>query len=304
VSPQLPSAVTIRDVGPRDGLQVEAPVPPQSRARIVQSLLDAGIRHVEAVSFVSPKAVPSMSEPEEVLRSLVRPPGVVIAGLVPNVRGAELALEAQVDEITVTVAASPAYNMRNVRMTIDQSVEAIGTICKLAVAESVAVDAVISCAFGSPYEGDIDPEEVAALAGRLRRAGASAITLADTTGMATPRVLAEALSAIRKAIGEEVSIGLHMHETRGTGLVNCYSAMEEGISRFDTSVGGLGGSPFAAQAAGNVSTEDLVALLDDLGISTGIDLDRLLEASSLTERTIGHVLSSRVAYAGARLPPG
>jgi len=261
----------------------------------VLALAEAGVRRVEAVSLVSPKAVPSMAGAEEVLAEIGRPPGLTITALVPNLKGAQLALGAGVDEITVTVAVSPTYNERNVRMTIDESVSAIGAICELAASERVPVDAVVSCAFGSPYEGDVASEEVRDLVRRLKDAGAEAITLADTTGMATPRILADVLAAVG------TDVGLHMHETRGTGLLNCFRAMEIGVSRFDTSVGGLGGSPFAEGSAGNVSTEDLVALLDDLGVETGIDLGRLLSASALAERLVGHSLPSRVAYAGARL---
>lgn len=287
--------VVIRDVGPRDGLQAEAPLPPHSRAGVICALLDAGVRRVEAVSFVSPKAVPAMAQPAEVLRIVGRRAGVTITALVPNERGAEMALEAGVDELTVTVAASAEYNQRNVRMTIDQSVAAIGEICVLAGRSEVPVDAVLSCAFGSPYEGDIPVEDVAALADRLRHAGASALTLADTTGMATPRVIDEVLGRVG------TDVGLHFHETRGTGLVNAYAAMQMGVSRFDTSVGGLGGSPFAEGAAGNLSTEDFVALLDDLGIESGIDLPRLLDVSALVEELVGHRVPSHVAHVGPRL---
>jgi hydroxymethylglutaryl-CoA lyase len=191
--------------------------------------------------------------------------------------------------------ASATYNQRNVGMTIDQSVEAAEAICDLATRAGIPVDVVISCAFGSPYEGDIDPPTVATLADRLLEGGASAITLADTTGMATPRVLADVLAETGNAVG------LHFHDTRGTGLLNCYAALEAGVHRFDTSVGGLGGSPFAEGPAGNVATEELVALLDDLGITTGVDLERLREASAYLEQVIGRPVPSRVARAGPRL---
>lgn len=295
----LPESVVIREVGPRDGLQAEAPVPPASRARMIQALLDAGVRHIEAVSFVSPRAVPAMADPEEVLASISRPSGVVVAALVPNLVGAERALNAGVDEITATVAASAEYNRRNVKMSIEDSVKQIEQVCELASSASTRVDAVISCAFGSPYEGDIPAEQVAGLAGRLLEVGVSAITLADTTGMATPRVLGAVLDAVRELA--ELDLGLHMHETRGTGLLNCFIAMGQDVSRFDASVGGLGGSPFADGAAGNVATEDLVALLDDLGVRSGIDIGRLLRASAVAEEVVGHRLQSRVAYAGPRL---
>jgi len=212
--------------------------------------------------------------------------------LVPNVRGAELALATPVDELTVTISLSEAYNQRNVRMSIEESAAAIAGI--VALAGSVPVDAVLSCAFGSPYEGEIEPASVAALAGRLREAGCAAITCADTTGMATPRRITD----VAESLGTD--IGLHLHETRGTGLVCAYAALQVGISRFDTSVGGLGGSPFAVGAAGNLATEGLVAMLDDLGVHTGIDLERLLEATVLLGSLVGRELPSPVAHAGPR----
>ncbi len=290
----LPGSITIREVGARDGLQAEAPLPVEQRLELIDALLVAGVTHLEATAFVSPKAVPSMAGAAEVLEGLGRPEGVVRAALVPNVRGAEMALAAGVDEITVTISASAGYNQRNVKMTIDESIESIAGVCSLARPAGVPVDAVISCAFGSPYEGDIKPADVGLLAARLRAEGASAITLADTTGMATPRRINDVLAAT----GNDV--GLHLHETRGTGLLNAYAGLLAGVVRFDTSVGGLGGSPFAAGAAGNVATEELVALCDDLGIATGIGIDALIEAALLVEGFIGHPVPSRVAHAGPR----
>ena len=291
----LPTAVVIREVGPRDGLQSEAPLPVESRAELIDKLLATGVTRLEAVSFVSPKAVPAMAHPADVLAAVHVPAGVTLTALVPNLRGAEMALDAGVGELTVTIAASPAYNQRNVGMTVDESVLAAASICALAETAAVPVDAVVSCAFGSPYEGDIDPAAVATLADRLLQGGATAITLADTTGMATPRVLADVLDETGSAVG------LHFHDTRGTGLLNCYASLEAGVRRFDTSVGGLGGSPFAEGAAGNVATEELVAVLDDLGIETGIDLEGLRQAAALMETLIGRPVPSRVAHAGARL---
>jgi hydroxymethylglutaryl-CoA lyase len=320
--------VIVREVGPRDGLQSERPVPPADRANLVTALISAGCRRIEAVSFVSERAVPAMAGAAGVLERL-DPAGrssggdgtgdasasrsgtwsgssesVVsqsdrlgacrITALVPNVRGAEAALAAGVDELTVTVAASPVYNERNVHRSIDESVSEIGRICELAGHDRIPVDVVISCAFGSPYEGDIDSAEVAALSERARMAGADEVTLADTTGMATPRVLGHVLAATG------TGVGLHLHETRGTGLVNAYAALLLGVRRFDTSIGGLGGSPFADGAGGNLATEDFVALLDDLGVSTGIVLDELLTVSALARDLVGHELPSRVATAGPR----
>jgi hydroxymethylglutaryl-CoA lyase len=290
----LPTDVDLREVGPRDGLQAEAPVAVEDRVRLIEALLAAGLRHIEIVSFVSPKAVPAMAGAADVVAAIGIPPGVTRTALVPNLKGAQLALDAGVDELTVTIAASPVYNERNVHMTVDESVTAVEDVVATANAANVPVDAVLSCAFGSPYEGDIPPADIAALGRRLLATGAASLTLADTTGMGTPRRIDEVLSQT----GPDV--GLHLHETRGTGLVNAYAALAAGVRRFDCSVGGLGGSPFAAGAAGNVASEELVALLDDLGVATGVDIDALLAASALVEEIVGHAVPSRVAHAGPR----
>jgi hydroxymethylglutaryl-CoA lyase len=285
-----PRTVDLREVGPRDGLQAEAPVAVSDRVRLIEALFDAGVRHIEACSFVSPKAVPSMADAASVVAALRPPDGARVVALVPNLRGAELARDAGVPELSVTVSASPAYNEKNVRMTVDESVAAIESIGRL----GMPVDAVVSCAFGSPYEGDIEPGDVAGLGRRLLAAGCASLTLADTTGMATPRRVHDLLAETG------TDVGLHLHETRGTGLVNAYAAWGAGVRRFDTSVGGLGGSPFAAGAAGNLATEDLVHLLDDEGVETGIDLDRLLAASAVAASIVGHPVPSRIAQAGPR----
>jgi len=290
----LPDRITIREVGARDGLQAEAPLTIDQRVDLIDALLTAGVTHLEVAAFVSPAAVPSMAGAAEVVAAVGEPEGVVRAALVPNVRGAEMALAAGIDELTVTVSASATYNQRNVKMTIDESVEQIGAIAALAATAGVPVDAVVSCAFGSPYEGDLRPADLALLIERLRAAGATAITLADTTGMATPRRLHDAFAVVG------TDVGLHLHETRGTGLVNVYAGLLAGVRRFDTSVGGLGGSPFAAGAAGNVATEEVVALCDDLGISTGLGVEALIDAALLVEGFIGHPVPSRVAHAGPR----
>lgn len=290
----LPASVVLREVGPRDGLQGERPLAPAERARLVEALAAAGLRRIEAVSFVSPRLVPAMAGAAEVLALVARRADLVLAALVPNRRGAALALEAGVDELTATVAVSPAYNERNVGMSVEESLAEIAEVCALARPSGIPVDAVVSCAFGSPYEGDIEPDAVAVLVGRLRDAGVAAITVADTTGMATPRRVRDLLDAV----GPDV--GLHLHETRGTGLVNAYAALLCGARSFDTAVGGLGGSPFATGAAGNLATEGLVALLDDLGVETGVRLDELLAACRLVEELVDHRLPSPVAYAGPR----
>ena len=287
-------AVDIREVGPRDGLQPEQPVPVADRITLINQLFEAGIRHLEAASFVSPKAVPAMAQAAEVLAGITRPRGATITALVPNAHGARDALACAIDELTVTISASETYNQRNVHRSTSESLHEVTAITSLAIARSIPVDAVVSCSFGSPYEGDIAPETVAALGDALLDAGCSRITYADTTGVATPtRVL-----ALLDEVGP--SVGLHFHETRGTALVNAWVAIQAGVRRFDTSVGGLGGSPFAAGAAGNLATEALVNVLDDAGMETGIDIERLIAAAVFAATIVGHEVPSAVAAAGPR----
>lgn len=285
-------AVRIREVGPRDGLQAEAPLAVPDRIRLIAALAAAGLREIEAVAFVSPAVVPAMAGAAEVLAGLDRGSGVVYVALVPNLKGAELALEAGAEALDVTMSASPEYSGRNVGQTTEQSLRGLRSI--RAAAGDLPVDVTISCSFGSPYEGDIEPAAVAGLAAQAVEAGATSLTFADTTGMATPRRVEELVAAV----GPRVR--LHFHETRGTGLVNAYAALQLGVRDFDTSIGGLGGSPFAAGAAGNLATEALVHLLDDEGLASGVSLDRLLEAAALAQSLIGRTLPSPVAAAGPR----
>jgi hydroxymethylglutaryl-CoA lyase len=292
-SVSLPSQIVIREVAPRDGLQPEAPVPVADRAALVEALVGAGVRVIEAVAFVSPKAVPAMAGGADVLAAVTRVPGVRYVALVPNVKGATLAVEAGVDGLSLTVSASEAYSQRNVHMSVDESLAQVAAI-RAAVGGDLPIDTVISCAFGSPYEGDLAPAGVAALGARALESGSTTLTYADTTGMATPRRVADLLAMTG------TDVGLHLHDTRGTALVNAYAALEAGVVRFDTAVGGVGGSPFAAGAGGNLATEDLVHLCDDLGIDTGIELDKLLEVSARVADLVGHAVPSRVAAAGPR----
>jgi hydroxymethylglutaryl-CoA lyase len=266
----------------------------ETRVALIEALVVAGVREIEAVAFVSPRAVPSMAGAASVLEALPRRAGRRYWALVPNLRGAELALAAGADALTVTVSASEGYSQRNVRMAVEESIVSAGRIASLAGGR-VPVDVVVSCAFGSPYEGDLAPATVALIGRRLLDGGATSLTLADTTGMATPA----RVNAVLAETG--VAVGLHLHETRGTGLVNAYAGIQAGVTRFDTSIGGLGGSPFAPGAAGNLATEDLVYLLDDLGIDTGIDLAELLVASRMVADAVGRAVPSRVAAAGPRL---
>jgi hydroxymethylglutaryl-CoA lyase len=296
----FPASVVVRDVGPRDGLQPEVPVPVEERLRLIAALQDAGLTHVEVAAFVSPKAVPAMAGAAEVMAAIDRRGTLVAAALVPNVKGAELALAAGVDELTVTLSASEEYNQRNVHMATGESEAQIATIVERAAEAGVPVDAVVSCSFGSPYEGDIAADEVVALAGRLVEAGVTTVTYADTTGMATPRRIDDLLDALD---GRVAGVGLHLHDTRGIALANAYAALERGVARFDTSVGGLGGSPFAQGAGGNQATEELVAQLDDLGVETRIDQPPIIEAAHVIEGLVGRPVPSRVAHHGPPRPP-
>jgi hydroxymethylglutaryl-CoA lyase len=293
----LPDAITIREVGPRDGLQPESVLPAMARVDLVEDLVAAGVPVVEAAAFVSPRAVPQMGGAAEVMAAVRRVPGVRYLALVPNAKGAELALAAKVDGLTLTVSASEAYSQRNVHMSVDESLAQVEAV-RAVIGGELPLDTVISCAFGSPYEGEMAPAAVVALAQRALDAGSDTVTFADTTGMATPRRVADLLE---EAGGSGLTdVGLHMHDTRGTALVNAYAAMQLGVRRFDTAVGGLGGSPFAAGAGGNLATEDLVHLCDDLGIATGVDLEALLTVTARVTELVGHTVPSRIAAAGPR----
>ncbi len=286
-------AVAVREVGPRDGLQREDPLPVEARLELIAGLAACGFSDIEVAAFVSERAVPAMAGAAEMVAGLPRQAGCTWWALVPNAVGAERATAAGIDHVTVTVSASEGYSQRNVHMsTEDSSRQALSIIPTVGHA-----DVVISCAFGSPYEDVIEPADVARLGDRFRAAGGS-VTLADTTGVASPRRLGEVLALTG------TDVGLHLHDTRGSALVNAYAAMQLGVTRFDTSVGGLGGSPFADDAGGNLATEDLVALLDDLGSTTGIDLDRLLAVDETLARLIGRPLPGRVAQGVRRAGSG
>ncbi len=294
-SPKHPSVgtrVKVRDVSPRDGLQSEQPVRPERRVELIERLIEAGLRDIEVASFVSPKAVPAMAGAADVVAALhQRANDVTLWALVPNVEGAELATAAGVDHLTITVSASPAYSEKNTHRSIEQAFE--GIVAIRAAAPHAVLDAVISCCFGSPFDGeDITPDDVSALVARARDLGVDQVTLADTTGMATPRRVNEVLTATGS------NVGLHLHDTRGTALLNAWTAIERGVDRFDTALGGLGGSPFAPAAGGNLATEDLAMVLADSGVDTGIDLDALLAAGPLLADLVGHELPSRVAAVG------
>ena len=284
--------VAIRDVVARDGLQGERPVDVDQRVRLVRRLAASGLADIEVAAFVSPKAVPAMSGAAEVVARLAGElDGVRMWALVPNAKGAELAISAGVERLTITVSASEQYSQENTHMSTGEALDQLAAIGD--AAPGAVCDLVISFAFGSSHPDEtITPDDVDDISRRAADAGIHQVTLADTTGVATPRRVTHVLDVT----GPDV--GLHLHDTRGTALLNAWTAIQLGVRRFDTALGGLGGSPFAPAAGGNLATEDLVMLLGDCGIGTGIDLDRLLEAGPLLRQLVGHDLPSRVASAG------
>ncbi len=286
----LPNRIEIREVGPRDGLQSEDPVAVADRIAFVDGLAAAGLTDIEAASFVSPKAVPSMAGGGEVMAGIDRRGDVRWWGLVPNLRGAQGALDAGVDAMTVTISACGVYNEKNIRRTIPESIDGIADI--VGAAGDRPVDVVVSCVFGSPYTGDEPTASVPELLAQLRDVGVRRFTLADTTGMATPARVERVLQRTG------VDVGLHLHDTRGTALVNAWTALGLGVTRFDTAAGGLGGSPFAQGAGGNLATEDLVHLCDDAGIETGVDLTALVGIARGLEALVGHAVPGRIATHG------
>jgi hydroxymethylglutaryl-CoA lyase len=289
--------IEIRDVGPRDGLQSEAPVSPHQRAELALALAAAGVQHVEAASFVSPAAVPAMAGGDEVLAALDHEAtSTTWWVLVPNRRGAELALAAGATHVTVTVSASDAYSHKNVGKATDEAVAELRTIATL-VGDRAVLDIVVSCAFGSPFDDVVDARPATSIVEIVAATMPDArVTLADTTGTATPRRIAAVVDGLPEPTRR--TLGLHLHDTRGTALANALAAIEIGVSRFDTATGGLGGSPFAPGAGGNLATEDLVLMLNDLGHDTGIDLDAVLTIANDLPALIGHPVASRTSRAG------
>ena len=296
----FPASVRIREVGPRDGIQSEkAQVSTQDKIRFVDALSASGLRFIEAVSFVSPKAVPQMADARDVWNGITRQPGVFYSALVPNKKGAEIAVESGVDGMQVFIAATDSYNVKNVGKPVSESMADVADVVALGRAAKIPVEATISTSFGDPYEGEVDPARVVEVSRRVVDEGIDAISYGDTTGMATPTRVWALVEALRAAL-PDLTINMHFHDTRGTGLANVLAALESGIDYFDASAGGMGGSPFAEGATGNVVTEDLVHMLEDMGIGTGVDLERLLEAVRIAQSFVPGELPSKVLRAGPR----
>jgi hydroxymethylglutaryl-CoA lyase len=295
-----PSNVRVREVGPRDGIQSErVSIDTSAKIGLIDALSTTGLRYIEVVSFVSSKAVPQMADARAVWEGIKRNPRVFYSALVPNRRGAEVAIECGLDGLQVFVAATDSYNLKNVRRTVKESMNDVAEVAAAARAANIPVQATISTAFGCPYEGDVPPERVVEVSAWMVEAGIESISYGDTTGMATPRRVRDLLSALLPE-PMELDINLHFHDTRGTGLANVLEALELGIDFFDSSIGGMGGSPFATGATGNIATEDLVHMLIDMEIGTGIDLNRLLEAARRAQGLVGNELPSKLLKAGPR----
>jgi isopropylmalate/homocitrate/citramalate synthase len=293
----LPRKVRIVDVAPRDGLQNEPrTVPAPVKIELIERLQDAGLPAVEATAFVSPKWVPQMADHAEVMAGIRKRPGVAYPVLVPNMKGFEAARAAGAEEIAVFGAASETFSRKNINCSIAESLERFAPVVEAAKAQGMRVRGYISCAAGCPYEGEVRPGAVADLADKLYRLGCYEVSLGDTIGVGTPKKI----RAVIEAAGKKVPIGKlagHYHDTYGQALANIYASLELGVRTFDGSVAGLGGCPYAKGATGNVATEDVIYMLDGLGIDTGVDLEKLFRAGEFICRALGREPASRVARA-------
>ena len=295
----LPGSVSLREVGPRDGLQNEAPVPTAAKIELIDELAHTGVGRIEAVSFVHPKAIPQMADADAVWAGVRPAAGIRYSALVPNLRGAQRALDAGFTELEVVVSASDSHNRANLNRSTEQSLDDIAAITDLVHARGGTLQCIVATAWGCPYEGDVPLERVLAVAGRALADGADTLSYGDTTGMATPTRVTALVGETRMRF-PQVALNLHFHNTRGTGLANLLAALQLGVRDFDASVGGLGGCPYAPGASGNVATEEVVHMLEDMGVATGVDLDRLIDVAASAERVVGHTLPSQVLRAGPR----
>jgi hydroxymethylglutaryl-CoA lyase len=293
----LPRRVSIVEVGPRDGLQNEkAIVATAGKIAFVDRLTAAGHAAIEVSAFVSPKWVPQMADASEVFAGIARKPGVRYTALVPNLAGLERAMAAGVSEIAIFAAASETFSQRNINQSIEQSLVTYAAVCTQAAAAGIRVRGYLSTCFGCPFEGEVAPSQVARVAARLLGLGVFEISVSDTIGVAHPGQVPRVLDAVTKDVPLEQT-ALHFHDTRGTALANVLAGLDYGVTTFDSSAGGLGGCPFAPGAAGNLATEDLLYMLDGLGIETGVSLAQVVESSRFIETRLDHPLPSRYLQA-------
>jgi hydroxymethylglutaryl-CoA lyase len=297
----LPSRVSIREVGPRDGFQNEPEViPTERKVELINALARTGLRRLEVTSFVRPDVIPQLADAAEVLTQVDIPPEVSLSVLIPNERGLEKALELRerFQEVNVFLSASETHNRKNVNRSIADSLAGLEVVLERSRAAGLRCEGVISTSFGCPYEGHVPPERVLEIAGRLRDAGAEEIGFGDTTGMANPRQVRDFFTLARTELGGEVELTAHFHNTRGQGLANVFAALEAGVESFESSFGELGGCPVPAGATGNIATEDLLSMLHEMGIETGIDLPALLACSRRAQEILGRPLGSHTLVAG------
>jgi len=293
----LPRKVRIVDVGPRDGLQNEPKsVPASVKIELIERLQEAGLPAVEATAFVSPKWVPQMADHAEVMAGIRRRPGVAYPVLVPNMKGFEAARDAGAEEIAVFGAATETFSRKNINCSIAESLDRFAPVVEAANAKGIRVRGYLSVVAGCPYEGEVAPRAVADLAGSLYRMGCYEVSLGDTIGVGTPKKIRAVIEAVAKKV-PIARIGGHYHDTYGQALANIYASLELGVKTFDSSVAGLGGCPYAKGATGNVATEDVIYMLDGLGIDTGVDLEKVFRAGEFICRALGREPASRVARA-------
>jgi hydroxymethylglutaryl-CoA lyase len=299
---RLPAEVTLYEVGPRDGLQNESRlIPTDDKVRFIDALSATGLPAIEITSFVNPKWIPQLADGAEVSRRIARKPGVVYSALVPNKQGLDAAMAAGMKEVAVFMSASETHNKKNVNKTIAATLKAFEETVPPALAAGLRVRAYVSTVYGCPYEGAVDPNKAVELCAALRALGCYQVSLGDTIGVGTPRQVRDVLGRVLAAIPTP-EVAVHFHDTRGTALANILVAIEMGVTTVDAALGGLGGCPYAPGASGNVATEDVVYMLEGMGVRTGVDLDKLVEASRLASTLVGHEMPSKYyrAAMGAR----
>jgi hydroxymethylglutaryl-CoA lyase len=288
----------VQEVAPRDGLQIEPTwVPTDDKIALIDALSLAGFSRIEAGSFVSPKAIPALRDGHEVFTRIRRQPNIIYVALIPNVKGAQRAVEAGADELNLVMSASQSHNLANMRMSCGQSLAGFAEIAAMVDEARVSLNGTVATAFGCPFEGAVEEDRVVAIVDRYLELGMGGITLADTTGMANPRQVARIVRRMLDRL-PAAALTLHFHNTRGLGLANVLAAYEAGARRFDAALGGLGGCPFAPGASGNICTEDLVNMCEEMDIPTGIDLDRLISLSRGLPALLGHDIPGQVAKSG------
>lgn len=294
---KLPAQVKIVEVGPRDGLQNEArAVPTGDKVRLIEALAGTGLQHIELTSFVSPKWIPQLADALQVVSSVKLPPTVTTSALVPNMKGYESAKQAGLKQIAVFMSATESHSKKNINKSIDEAIDTLKEVVSAARRDGKAVRGYLSVVFHCPYEGKTDPEKVAPLVRKLFDLGIDELSLGDTIGAATP---SQVLALLNRLAGDvdKNKVALHFHDTFGTALSNVLAGLESGITIYDASIGGMGGCPYAPGAAGNLATEDLVYMLEGMGVHTGVDLDKLVDCGQLAETIVEHKLPGRCLQA-------